>query len=290
MPQEKTIEVGIINVVLHPHSPDLYVKLFREARNNKISGIINKNKRARVGFIENYKDFSGEMLYGRLFFYTVLNPNEPWLDDESGEIASDDQLEQLREQLRSLYPEFRAMRFALDPSAHKLYFEVKNEERKSFSPSTVHKALISIFNNPKIQEDFGEVELTIVPTQDALEKILKIEDLRKFSIDLRPPNSDGWSDESEELEKWLEEMNVSRLEQNLTKSKGAQTITPDERTLKLARVAQQNGKVVGSGYTNGKKVTESTESYPKVEKYKLDNKTSAVEAFKGFITRTFRIK
>ena len=291
-PKVVKLEAGVINVVLHPHSPERYLRLFDEARNNKISGRINVNKRARFGSaFDKLTSPSGQVLLGGLFyFYTDLNPDEPWLDDEAGTTADERQLAELKKQIRRLHPEFRTMRFFFDPKGHRFYFEVKAADGTKFSPSIVQKALSSIFSAQHLVDQFGEADDTVIPEKEAIEKILKIKSLRKLEIDIKnPPNPEGAADAFDEVEKYLKKMGAKRMEVTLTKAAGVPTLTPTKKIIELAQVAAANGTVRGTGFDEaGIKVEESTTNHPHIMTYDHVPKTSAFESFRRFVVSKLR--
>lgn len=271
MARPKTVSYASANIVLHPHNTELYSKLFKTAHSIKSVGFINRNRRARIGFIEDVViNRQIAFIYGRLYFYAQIDPNQPWLDDKIDDIADEESLETIRKEIENLHPEFKAMRFLFHLHSHTLYFECLNEKSNTFSPGTVKKALDSIFSDNSIIEKYGETEITITPVTDAIDRILSIPTLNKLIIDLQKPNPDDWGEDEAVIAEKLDNMNAKRLKEELTKAAGEETLKPDKETTALARVASRNGSVEGIGYDNNKKRKESTRSHPQIDIIPID--------------------
>ena len=285
MSREKVIEVGLLNVVIHPHNPELYLELFRDAKRRKLTGRINRSRAARLGPFEELDiGTNGTIVVGRLYFYSDIDSGKPWLDDSINDAADENKLSGIKSELRKLHPEFKYMRYILNPKTHRIYFEVRNEEGKSFSPATVHKAFSSIFTDQGILEKFNEVTFTVIPETDTLNKIYAIEQLKRLRIELSTPNPDDWDDEFKEIQDMLDRQKAKSLTHELTRKKGTESLEPDDFTKKLARVAAENGKVTGFGRSRGMSVVESTASHPSIKKYTLRiGEAAPIERFKEFV-------
>ncbi len=286
MARRKTLKYASANIVLHPHSPELYVALFRRTHELKSVGFINKNRRARIGSLVDREDAMTGLLSGLVYFYTVIDPDQRWLDDMIDDVAEEDELEELRVQAQRFHPELRFMRFYFDPQSHTLFFEHYNEERVTFSPRTVQKAFEQMFNHPVLTEEFSEAEVTVIPTVEAITHILNLPGLRKLIIDLQPPNADDHDGLSERIMGKMDAMHAKRWETTLTRGDREEALVPAEDLRDLAQVAAANGQVKGVGYDGQKKVEESTRKHPQIDAVILrESEQSAKEAFRDYVRR-----
>jgi Domain of unknown function (DUF4747) len=110
-----------------------------------------------------------------------------------------------------------------------------------------------------------EVEVTIVPDVDAVDKVLKLPHLRTLFIRVTLPNPDTASPAARKrVYDRLKKANARQLEEKYTKSSEAEKLEATPEIQEMAEVAAENGLVRGEGRDNdGKKLEVSTEKYPK---------------------------
>lgn len=261
MARERTVEFGGINIVTHPHSPDGYVRLlykvFRLGRDVAIRGaqhLMLGELRARN--IDNPE----QGLFGRLYRFVHIDPHAPWLNVVRQGIATEDEVAgvSIPEELR---PNAEMFDFVFYPHGHTLYFESKST-KKSLSPGQVAKLLTTLFSDQQIIEEFGPVEVTVLPDRELLDQILSIHTLRKLIIEVSKPNPDELGDAQARVFGRMGRMNARRIKQEIT-AETDESIELDEDTREIARVAASNGWVAGIGYDiAGGRVDESTKSKP----------------------------
>jgi hypothetical protein len=113
-----------------------------------------------------------------------------------------------------------------------------------------------------VTEQFGEIQVDLIPDYDLLEQILESDSLKMISMDIRMPNPDGLDHAKyEEIAAKLDELNAE--EETLTyKARGGHTLTLDDDTKAIAKVAAENGKVTARIQENGLTVPVSTSKHP----------------------------
>jgi hypothetical protein len=123
--------------------------------------------------------------------------------------------------------------------------------------------------------------ITIIPEDDAVEKILSLKQLRRLTITIFRPNAaeDLYEEEAEILRR-IEEEHAKSQTIEYVKAPGVPSLTPTERTRRLALIASRNGKVQGEAKDeSGTKLVESTDMHPKQESYVVGKDSSAEVQF-----------
>jgi hypothetical protein len=123
--------------------------------------------------------------------------------------------------------------------------------------------------------------VTTIPEDDAVEKILALNKLRRLTITIWRPNpAEDLYEEEAEILKRIEEEHAKSLTVEYIKAPGVPSLTPTERTRRLALIASRNGTVQGEGKAeNGTKLIESTDKHPKQVSYVIGEDSSAEVQF-----------
>jgi Domain of unknown function (DUF4747) len=263
MPRKATYKIAALNISIHPHNPDLYVKLFQSAFNIRHPVKIQGETHGVVHTMFDVVDGDPEKgIHGNLIKYTAINPKDPWYDVQKGKEATKEQLEDLSIPT-GLAPNMKWTRYFFDPKHHKLIW-VSYAPETSFSPITVWKIFLDFFQRAEIVSKYGVPEITIEQDRDRLEKIFKMYRLQCLAIEYTRPNPDDDDDEKAEkaVEEKLRSQKIQKVE-TIYKAEQNEGIVPDKSTKALARLALSNGHVEAKGRDeDGKKVEENTEKHP----------------------------
>ncbi|NUB05641.1 DUF4747 family protein [Azospirillum sp. Vi22] len=263
MSRLKTIEISSLNIVTQPHSPDRYIDLLKSAHENGLVGKVRGDQKAMIGTLREVDDIPGvRSLAGYLFLYTDIDFQGDWLNTLKNDAADEDDLADLNIP-EHLKPGLRRVRFLFVSKGHKLYFVTKDENGVRVGPSTVGRAIRAILNHDLLSDEYGDVEVTVTPTREAVEKVLSIPSISKIYISVRRPNPDDDGDMEARFLARMEDENVGREDIVLTRQKGTSGIQPSERTRAIAEIAAENGYVKAYGYDlSGKRVEEATVDHP----------------------------
>ena len=137
-------------------------------------------------------------LCGEVLCYTKIDSNGNWLNLSNFEILDDDEKKREIRLPKDLMPDTLAIQYVFYPKTHLLFFEVYHR-RSKMSPQTMGKFLIGLFSSNSIQEQFGEVNVTVIPSHESLDQILRMPRITRLNISIRRPNAD----DQEELEKYV---------------------------------------------------------------------------------------
>ena len=261
MGRNRRFQYSALNIVTQPHSPDGYVALFRALYVLRRAVAVRGSQHLMIGELERVdRDDPLQGFTGRIYRFDQIDPGAPWFNVESKEEASEEELAEIRIP-EALKPNLVKFNFVFYPQGHQFYFE-SMATGSTLSEGSMRKFFVTICAVPSIMEQFGPVDITVVPEHEQLARILSLPSLSKLVIDLRRPNADDQADDERVVLERLQRMKTRRLVETLTAERG-ETIEPDEQVRVLARVAAKNGSVSGTGYrADGGRVEESTEDRP----------------------------
>lgn len=259
---ERQIGIAGLNIVLQPHTPEKYLRLIRALYSLKRAIQIRGTQCLMIGEISRVnRDDPMEGLFGRIYRFDQIDPDAPWFNIEDHAVATDDEMAQVSIPSK-LKPNLVMFDFAFFPNGHKLYMESRSGQ-KNLSPISVKKLIDSLCKHPRIIQDFGKVEVTVLPDKEQLETIFRMYRLAKLVVDIRRPNPDDFGEDEEDVVfKRFEQLGARRLVEVVSAEPG-DTIRPDDDLKMLARVASRNGKVSAIGYSAiGDRLEESTVNRP----------------------------
>lgn len=182
----QTIEYCVLNVTASPHPQGIYVELLAQAATS--STAVNYWGDAWASISRPVKRSPG-FFQGRVVSWTEIDTSEPGINKRDlSEIPFDD--------LNIDIPEYvglngKAFVYTLRELDHKIFVETKNELGKSLSPRRLKTIFSRLLSPDVLGHDDPFVEVTVVPDEDALSKILSIDKLRYLHIHIVRPNTNG---------------------------------------------------------------------------------------------------
>lgn len=274
--RQKRISFFALNVTMHPHSAEGYLKLFQRARTLKVAGLMSGNRYCTIASIAPKPDEAG-LHHGRLNTFVDFNLKAPWLDTETEDYAEQEKLAAIQLPA-TLKPEYRPVDFALDPKKHHVFIY------KAFGPHPVRRGMAGIFNSERVNRTDSPINVTVVQDEAGLNAIWSIAHLTRLQIVIRRPNPDDFEEFDARLQERLAEQQAERVEIELVGTRKA-GLKPDASTRMVAESALENGSVSARGYAaNGSKTSKSTESIPRVFEELYDpKKVDEITAFRRAI-------
>jgi hypothetical protein len=255
-----TIVMGALNIAADPHPAGIYRALFDGAVDvpvrlwgsdwAKITKPIDRESKS-------------PSFYGRVLVWTEIDRDGKWLNQDEDREATAIEKKEIRIP-EKLDPNFRSFNFVFLEERHLLILEYRNELGEHFGAQRAEKLFRKLFVKDEPDEDQPVVEVTVVPSTEALEKIFAIPKLRKLEINVVRPNPDSLDEQEERILKKLLDQGAKEQTIILKKRAGVQKLEPNGETKMLATVAANNGSVSGEGKDeDGKPVFESTKDHPK---------------------------
>ena len=278
MARARVLELGALNLTVHPHSDEIYLDLLTQARTRQLVAPMRGNRFALIGYVRpSLYDVEGTAVEGQLFSFVDFDRNAAWYDTKTGEQAEESALEEVHIP-ETLKPDLRRFNFLFFPENHRLVIETYSHESHRMSPGAARHAFDTLLNDPSLVSQFGKVEVVVEPEKDALKKILKMPFLNRLKILVTRPNADTTEEVEEEVFRRLEEQRSDQLVEEYRAQDGA-SLKPNKRTRSLARVAASNGYVEGHGKKeNGEPAHVYTQEHPMSERISYDPETQPAAA------------
>ncbi len=274
MSRPKKITLNAINITVHPHTPAHYSKLWSALFDLRRYVAIGRDQGLMIGAIERIDPKKPEAGYmGLLFRFTIIDKNKGWFDLESGEEADSDTIKREVRIPDKLRPNLSTFHYRLFPKSHRLVIENKNDNGDSLGAAAVEKMITHLAADPKISKAFENIDATMEQSEERINDILTGKVLKRLIITVKRPNPDDDSDDDERevLGELLEEK-VRTKTIELSALTG-QSIKPNKRTKRFARVASSNGKVQAIEETiDGKRVPVSSKSHPRTDQFSYSEK------------------
>lgn len=261
MARFRKMRLGALNIILQPHSPELYINLFRKLYALKRAVKYYGEKGGALAYFKNFDERNPNVFYGELYTFTNIDPRRPWLDGINLAPLTNENGDPVPQVSEDLKPNLRRTFFIFYPDFHRLVFDAR-----SISPQSACKLLSGLLSIEEITQEFGPVEVIVESSTDAIERILRIPTLSKLTIKTVRPNPDEIAGPEAEADVYqrMEEQGLYKHEQIMTSRRG-ESINPNRETKRLMMVSVSNGEVKAEGYTNDdKKIVESTNPHPNI--------------------------
>jgi Domain of unknown function (DUF4747) len=277
--------VAALNITASPHPPGVYLQLLQFVAGKEVP--LWGSDRAKITEPRQI-DGRDDIFYGEILIWAHIDTESPWINKDTDAEASPEDMEAVVAALPgNLEPNFRTFTYVLNQAAHVLVFECRNEEGQRLAPKRAGRLFRMLFED--LPAELPEVDVTVIPEEESLEKIFSMKRLRKLEIFVRRPNPDDLVEDYKRIMDTL--VAEGARSQKIEKIKAAKqpTLRPNDDTKRLAVIASTNGYVSGEGKDEaGATVFESTEGHPKVRK--LDVTTSSfaavVAAVRQYIQQT----
>lgn len=268
MPRKKTIKIAGLNIVSQPHSPEKYVEIFEKIKN--ISGSIpvygdSCLKLVHIAPIDGVSLVNG--IKGQILKYSHIGDDSTWVNIDKGATLDPEQVPNLPQ---GTHPNGTFFDFVFYPkhkvNNHKFIYicQFRDSAKKksySLSPNHLKKFFESLFTSPEFSQKFDSLEVTVIPSHAALDRVLSLSVVKKLEIFIKAPNPDDFADIESNMLARMEAINVSEIKE--TYKYDGDSIQPDEEIMNDARVATNNGYVRTEGKNEqGKNENRSTVDIP----------------------------
>ncbi|HCZ9035170.1 DUF4747 family protein [Vibrio sp. 1069] len=239
----KTLKLGAISIVTHPHSPQNYLKLLKQAEKLDRPFNMRGDTWANISFIRKLEKDQKEPgpVAGEFVKYTEIDRNSEWYSIASKDVATEDELKKIKELPEHLKPNMSRFSFIFYPKSHTLVFE-QQYDNKTFSSNYAQKVLSNLLNTPELFDKYGKVHVHIIPETNKVNEILNDKSISYFAMVINRPNPDDVKSAESKFKKRLARLNVEKQETILTPPKG-EVIELDEEEKTIAKVAAKNGYV-----------------------------------------------
>lgn len=279
-PRPKKIEIGVINITTHPHSPERYVELFYDTIKAKRIASYRGAESIMLGSFGKIGERDAiDGLWGNLYLFVEIDRTAPVLDMEAGEpiISQDGEITfPVPEKLK---PNLKFIEFVFFPKGHRLFFNMttvprRNEQTRNISANALAKSLEGLFYSEFLHKKYGDVNVIAEKSVDLVDAILKIKHLTKLSISMSLPNGDDVSKQKKRVLDRLKQEKAKKYQVQITGDKD-DGLKPSDETKAIMEIATSNGKISAEGYDVTGKVSVSTSDYPVKLKDSYHKKTES---------------
>jgi hypothetical protein len=276
------VAAAVVNLRIHPHSPELYVELFRAVYRLRSPSQVHGD---RYGLMSsaNFTGASQGVVTGTFTTFTRLDTSGNWFDAANLQEATDEQVSEVTIP-EGLFPNAAVYFFHFEIGRHRLFVETYSRG-KVITPASILRFLKGLFGSPRIMQRFGEPSISLVQTTAGLKALFSIERIRRIEIALEKPNADIFADDfEEEVEKHLQEAQSQKVT-IVYEAEAGKSVVATPSIQKIGEAALTNGQVKVIGRDKGVAVTKSSTDFPKVlqETYDPDN-TNEQQAFNRLIS------
>lgn len=270
----RTITVSALNIVMPvPHNAQRYIALLQAAFNLKRPISLRGDFAGMIGSCRVEEMNGDNVVKGEFYKFFDLKIDGQWFNTIEQKPAEDNELAEIHIP-ENLKPHFQTFPFVFLPTNHRLFFITK-DQKDNFSPGQAQKMLSVIFEDSMLVQEYGEIDITIEPSAETLQRIFSMPRLKNLVIEVTPPNPD---DHEEAERKLFEKMGIIGADKQtieLTSNKPS-GLKPDAELKTLAEIAQSNGKVSGRGEDEaGQIINVSTAEHPMLEKTEYNPKTQS---------------
>jgi len=261
---EKKLEIGAINITTQPHSAENYVKLFRAA--TKIREPV-KIRGDRYGIFsgfhrERLPDAKVKPISGDIVLFTDIDRSAPWFNTNSNDFASDSEVDEVNIP-EYLKPNSVKFAYVFFPDEHLAFFQGYDSSTGKTLTSNVARTFFErVLGRDMLREQFGVVDVTSIPTEDAVKTALAVSQKSRMHLTMTVPNPDDHKEEEKEVQDRLKTLNARKKEE-IYYSEAGEALEVDEELRIQAVIAARNGSVVVTGKDeDGKPVRINTEQHP----------------------------
>jgi len=273
---EREIPIGFLNVVATPHPTGAYATALADIA---VKPVNYRGKDYAVVFRPKPDPNDDRFLRGQISAWTDIDPSEPSIDKSTFEqVAVESDLKAIFEK-RGFNN--RAFSYVFDQKKHKLAVELRNDLGQTISISQVGRIFEYLFSS--LNREGQTYEVTVIPTKDALGRVLGLKRIDTITIILKRDNVGDHDDgDADDVLRELEEQNTKRQTYIFSRQPGTDGIHLNATNQARADAAQVNGLVKTTGVDdNGDHHTLSTEKYPDIVKAMVAAGGSVFNALKA---------
>ncbi|WP_338727341.1 DUF4747 family protein [Shewanella baltica] len=288
MAKEKKLEIGAINITIQPHTPDMYLKLFREVYKLKTPIKVSGDQFAIIASIHKLERGQVEPgpITGDFYRYTAIDPEAPWFDLKTGDFADGSLLDEINIP-ENLKPNGARFSYIFYPKEHLLFYE-SYYDSKTFGAMSAERFVRNLLNQPSILGKYGKIDVTHIPSKDKLNDALKMPTKEVIELIITRPNGDTLGKTQKRVMDRMNALNVETYEESYKAVQG-RSIDVDINLKTMAKIAASNGKVSIKGKdSNSKPITFSTTEHPLKKKQYFD--PNVQDAFSVLIELSSKLK
>lgn len=259
MSRSKKIEMGVMNIKTHPHSAEKYIELFNKVFEIKELRKIRGDDWGTIGSLYTGDEDGSPYIYGDFYRFLNIDPKGKWFDTNNRTTVDPEEKGDPLPVAEHLKPNLKTIDYIFFPGYHRMFFDMS-----VISPKSMLALLNNMFSNQAIRSVFGEVDVSIESTHEAVKMIMSIHRLTKLTISYTRPNADDYTSEKARVVERFTRQGIKKA-RTIYSTTDQDGIKADDETIALMQVAITNGYVDSQGYdSEGKKEIFCTKDHPNV--------------------------
>ncbi|MGB6119091.1 MAG: DUF4747 family protein [Mesorhizobium sp.] len=281
MGRKVKVSASALNVRLHPHSTEIYLRWIQKIYSERLRSQVHGDRYGMISSIDR-SEISNSIISGAITTFVKFDGDGSWFNANQMSEATKEDISEIKIP-ENLFPNAAAFYFYFDARDHKLYFQTYSKG-KSITPISALRFFNGLATQSAIATEFGEAKINIVQDKSSLDTMFSITRIKEIKITIVKPNSDIFDDNFESnIEKHLEQTGSREFSVSY-KSEGNGSIKPDDDIKKISKVALENGTVEVVGRDEKGAVRLNSENFPKElhDRYDPEQKSER-SAFFGLI-------
>lgn len=281
MARKIKVSASALNIRLHPHSPEIYLKWIQSIYSNRLIAQVHGDRCGMISTLDR-TGLTNNVVTGAITTFVRFDGDGNWFNANDMAEATDKDISEINIP-PNLFPNAASFFFYFDAQEHKLYFQTYSKG-KTLTAGSALRFFGGLSRQSEIANEFGEAKLSIVQDKYSLDAMFSIKKISEINIKIVKPNTDIFDDEFESnIEKHLEQTGSREFSVSY-KSDGNGSIKPDDDIKKISKVALENGAVEVIGRDAKGAVRLNSENFPKELHDRFDpDEQSERTAFFGLI-------
>lgn len=283
MARQIKIASGVLNIALHPHSPDIYASFILDAFALKKPVQLRGDRYGILSLVHRQRS-DDNFISGVITTFTRLDADSSWFDTSKLSEANSAQLSQIQIP-DNLFPNAASFYFSFDLSKHRLYFQTYSKG-KVLSVNQAVTLFWGLSQDTAMLAKYPRPKITAVQSEAGLSTLFAIPRIKRVRITINRPNPDVFGDDFESaIERELENSNSRKVVFEFEAEAG-ESILPTPGIRKASEAALDNGRVEVSGRDENGRVEKSSDGFHRILQDKYDPEVQTEEqAFRGLIGR-----
>lgn len=277
------ISAGVLNIRLHPHTPERYAEFLNDIYKLKKPVKLRGDRHGMISLL-NRSEAGDGIFSGVITTFLEIDFDGTWFNTDELKEATDEQVSKVAIP-ENLHPNSAQFYFQFDTKKHKLYFQTYSAG-KVLSEKSALSLFEGLASDLSISQKYGDVKITVIQSKEGLEKIFSIPVIKEITITILKPNADIFADDFEaQIEAHLAGTHSKKLTISYEADPGS-SVVPTEEIKAISAVALENGNVKVNGRDDSGAVKRSTDDHPMQyqDKYDPDAMTEN-QAFRSIIPK-----
>ena len=281
MARKIKISAGVLNIRLHPHTPERYSEFLNDVYKLKKPVKLRGDRHGMISLL-NRSEADDGIFTGVITTFLDIDFDGTWFNTEELKEATDEQVSKVTIP-ENLHPNSAQFYFQFDTNRHKLYFQTYSSG-KVLSEKSALSLFQGLSDDLGISQKYGDVKITVIQSKEGLAKIFELPVIKEIKITIVKPNADIFADDFEaQIEAHLAGAHSKKLTISYEAESGS-SVTPTDEIKAISAVALENGNVKVNGRDDSGVVRRSTDDHPMQYQDKYDpDAMSENQAFRSII-------